>query len=303
MKQRTLKEPVRTTGIGLHTGVKVEITLRPAPPDTGIVFRRMDLDPPAELKADPYLVTDTRLCSMLESGPAKVSTVEHLMSALAGLGIDNALVDLTGPEIPILDGSSAPFVYLLQSAGIVEQDAPKRYVRILRPIEVRDGDKLARLTPHNGFKIDFTIDFKHPVFEKSGKTVSIDFAETAYAREVARARTFGFMHEVEALRNSGLALGGSLDNAIVMDEYRVLNIEGLRYEDEFVKHKVLDAIGDLYLLGYPIIGAFEAYKSGHALNNALLRELLQHQEAWEFVSFERSEDVPPAFLHLHPLAA
>jgi UDP-3-O-[3-hydroxymyristoyl] N-acetylglucosamine deacetylase len=303
MKQRTLKEPVRTTGVGLHTGAKVEITLRPAPPDSGIVFRRMDLDPPAELKADPYLVTDTRLCSMLESGPAKVSTVEHLMSALAGLGIDNALVDLTGPEIPILDGSSAPFVYLLQSVGIVEQDAPKRYVRILRPIEVRDGDKLARLTPHNGFKIDFTIDFKHPVFEKSGKTVSIDFAETAYAKEVARARTFGFMHEVEALRNSGLALGGSLDNAIVMDEYRVLNVEGLRYEDEFVKHKVLDAIGDLYLLGYPIIGAFEAYKSGHALNNALLRELLQHQEAWEFVSFERSEDVPPAFLHLHPLTA
>ena len=303
MKQRTLKEPVRTTGVGLHTGAKVEITLRPAPPDSGIVFRRMDLDPPAELKADPYLVTDTRLCSMLESGPAKVSTVEHLMSALAGLGIDNALVDLTGPEIPILDGSSAPFVYLLQSVGIVEQDAPKRYVRILRPIEVRDGDKLARLTPHNGFKIDFTIDFKHPVFEKSGKTVSIDFAETAYAKEVARARTFGFMHEVEALRNSGLALGGSLDNAIVMDEYRVLNVEGLRYEDEFVKHKVLDAIGDLYLLGYPIIGAFEAYKSGHALNNALLRELLQHQEAWEFVSFERNEDVPPAFLHLHPLAA
>jgi len=303
MKQRTLKEPVRTTGIGLHTGVKVEITLRPAPPDTGIVFRRMDLDPPAELKADPYLVTDTRLCSMLESGPAKVSTVEHLMSALAGLGIDNALVDLTGPEIPILDGSSAPFVFLLQSAGIVEQDAPKRYVRITHPIEVRDGDKWARLTPHNGFKVEFTIDFKHPVFEKSGKTISIDFAETAYAKEVARARTFGFMHEVEALRNSGLALGGSLDNAIVMDEYRVLNVEGLRYEDEFVKHKVLDAIGDLYLLGYPIIGAFEAYKSGHALNNALLRELLQHQEAWEFVSFERSEDVPPAFLRLHPLAA
>jgi UDP-3-O-[3-hydroxymyristoyl] N-acetylglucosamine deacetylase len=303
MKQRTLKEPIRATGVGLHTGVKVEITLRPAPPDTGIVFRRMDLDPPAELKADPYLVTDTRLCSMLESGPAKVSTVEHLMSALAGLGIDNTLVDLTGPEIPILDGSSAPFVFLLQSAGIVEQDAPKRYVRITRPIEVRDGDKWARLTPHNGFKVEFTIDFKHPVFEKSGKTISIDFAETAYAKEVARARTFGFMHEVEALRNSGLALGGSLDNAIVMDEYRVLNVEGLRYEDEFVKHKVLDAIGDLYLLGYPIIGAFEAYKSGHALNNALLRELLQHQEAWEFVSFERSEDVPPAFLRLHPLAA
>ena len=303
MKQRTLKEPVRTKGVGLHTGAKVEITLRPAPPDTGIVFRRMDLDPPAELKADPYLVTDTRLCSMLESGPAKVSTVEHLMSAFAGLGIDNALVDLTGPEIPILDGSSAPFVYLLQSAGIVEQDAPKRYVRILHPIEVRDGDKWARFVPHNGFRIEFTIDFKHPVFEKSGKTVAIDFADTAYAKEVARARTFGFMHEVEYLRSQGLALGGSLDNAIVMDEYRVLNQDGLRYEDEFVKHKVLDAIGDLYLLGYPIIGAFEAYKSGHALNNALLRELLQHQEAWEYVSFERSEDVPPAFLHLHPLAA
>jgi UDP-3-O-[3-hydroxymyristoyl] N-acetylglucosamine deacetylase len=303
MKQRTLKEPVATKGVGLHTGAKVEITLRPAPPNTGIVFRRMDLDPPAELRADPYMVTDTRLCSMLESGPAKVSTVEHLMSALAGLGIDNALVDLTGPEIPILDGSSAPFVYLLQSAGIVEQDAPKRYVRILRPIEVRDGDKWARFVPHNGFRIEFTIDFKHPVFEKSGKTVSIDFAETAYAKEVARARTFGFMHEVEYLRSQGLALGGSLDNAIVMDEYRVLNQDGLRYDDEFVKHKVLDAIGDLYLLGYPIIGAFEAYKSGHALNNALLRELLQHQEAWEYVSFERSEDVPPAFLHLHPLAA
>jgi UDP-3-O-[3-hydroxymyristoyl] N-acetylglucosamine deacetylase len=303
MKQRTLKEPVATKGVGLHTGAKVEITLRPAPPNTGIVFRRMDLDPPAELKADPYLVTDTRLCSMLESGPAKVSTVEHLMSALAGLGIDNALVDLTGPEIPILDGSSAPFVYLLQSAGIVEQDAPKRYVRILRPIEVRDGDKWARFVPHNGFRIEFTIDFKHPVFEKSGKTVSIDFAETAYAKEVARARTFGFTHEVEYLRSQGLALGGSLDNAIVMDEYRVLNQDGLRYDDEFVKHKVLDAIGDLYLLGYPIIGAFEAYKSGHALNNALLRELLQHQEAWEYVSFERSEDVPPAFLRLHPLAA
>jgi len=303
MKQRTLKEPVRTTGVGLHTGVKVEITLRPAPPDSGIVFRRMDLEPPVDLKADPYLVTDTRLCSMLESGPAKVSTVEHLMSALAGLGIDNALVDLTGPEIPILDGSSAPFVYLLQSAGIVEQDAPKRYVRILRPVEVKDGDKWARFVPHNGFKVEFTIDFKHPVFEKSGKTVSIDFAETAYAREVARARTFGFMHEVEYLRNQGLALGGSLDNAIVMDEYRVLNQDGLRYEDEFVKHKVLDAIGDLYLLGHPIIGAFEAYKSGHALNNALLRELLQHREAWEFVSFEREEDVPPAFVRLHPLAA
>ena len=303
IKQRTLKTSVRATGVGLHSGIKVEMTLRPAAPNSGIVFRRMDLDPPAELKADPYLVTDTRLCSMLESGAAKVSTVEHLMSALAGLGIDNLIVDLTGPEIPIMDGSSAPFVFLLQSAGIIEQDAAKQYVRIIKPIEVRDGDKWARFVPHNGFKVEFTIDFKHPVFEKSGKTVSIDFADKAYTKEVSRARTFGFMHEVEALRNSGLALGGSLDNAIVMDEYRVLNQDGLRYDDEFVKHKVLDAIGDLYLLGHPIIGAFEAYKSGHALNNALLRELLQHQESWETVSFQQDEDVPPAFLRLHPLIA
>jgi UDP-3-O-[3-hydroxymyristoyl] N-acetylglucosamine deacetylase len=303
IKQRTLKTPVRATGVGLHSGVKVEMTLRPAAPDVGIVFRRMDLDPPAEVRADPYLVTDTRLCSMLESGPARVSTVEHLMSALAGLGIDNLLVDLTGPEIPIMDGSAAPFVFLLQSAGIVEQDAAKRYVRIRKPIEVRDGDKWARFVPHNGFRVEFTIDFRHPVFDKSSKTVSIDFADNAYTKEVARARTFGFMHEVESLRNSGLALGGSLDNAIVMDEYRVLNQDGLRYDDEFVKHKVLDAIGDLYLLGHPIIGAFEAYKSGHALNNALLRELLQHQESWEFVSFQHEEDVPPAFVRLYPLAA
>lgn len=303
MKQRTLKAPVETTGVGLHSGVKARITLRPAAPDSGIVFRRMDLDPPAELKADPFLVTDTRLCSLLESGAARVSTVEHLMSALAGLGIDNLLVDLTGPEIPILDGSSSPFVFLLQSAGIVEQDAPKKYVRIKQPIEVRDGDKWARFVPHHGFRVEFTIDFDHPVFEKSGKTVSIDFADTAYTKEVARARTFGFMHEVEYLRNNGLALGGSLDNAIVMDEFRVLNQDGLRYDDEFVKHKVLDAIGDLYLLGHPVIGAFEAYKSGHALNNALLRELAQHREAWEMVSFTREQDVPPAFLRLHPLAA
>jgi UDP-3-O-[3-hydroxymyristoyl] N-acetylglucosamine deacetylase len=277
------------------------MTLRPAAPDTGIVFRRLDLVPPVDLKADPYLVTDTRLCSALESGRAKVATVEHLMSALAGLGIDNILIDLTGPEVPIMDGSSAPFVFLLQSAGIVEQPAPKRYVRILEPIEARDGDKWVRFTPHNGFRIEFTIDFAHPVFDKTAQRVVVDFAETAYTKEVARARTFGFMHEVEHLRNNGLALGGSLDNAIVMDEYRVLNQDGLRYDDEFVKHKVLDAIGDLYLLGHPIIGAFEAHKSGHALNNQLLRTLLAHQEAWELVSFERSEDVPEAFLRLHPL--
>ena len=301
IKQRTLKSPIRATGVGLHSGIKVEMHLRPAPVNSGIVFRRMDVDSAPDLKANPYLVTDTRLCSVLESGATKVATVEHLMSALAGLGIDNVLVDLTGPEVPIMDGSSAPFVFLLQSAGIEEQDAPKKYVRILHPIEVRDGDKWVRFTPHNGFRIEFTIAFNHPVFEKSAQTVVVDFDHTSYTKEVARARTFGFMHEVEYLRNHGLALGGSLDNAIVMDEFRVLNNDGLRYDDEFAKHKVLDAIGDLYLLGHPIIGAFEAYKSGHALNNKLLRELLEHQESWEYVSFERSEDVPEAYLRLHPL--
>ena len=301
IKQRTLKNPIRATGVGLHSGVKVEMHLRPAPIDSGIVFRRMDIEGAMDLKANPYLVTDTRLCSVLESGNAKVATVEHLMSALAGLGLDNVLVDLTGPEVPIMDGSSAPFVFLLQSAGIEEQDAPKKYVRITQPIEVRDGDKWVRFTPHNGFRIEFTIAFDHPVFEKSAQKVVVDFDHTAYTKEVSRARTFGFMHEVEALRNHGLALGGSLDNAIVMDEFRVLNNDGLRYDDEFAKHKVLDAIGDLYLLGHPIIGAFEAYKSGHALNNKLLRELLEHQESWEYVSFERSDDVPEAYLRLHPL--
>ena len=299
--QRTLKSPIRATGVGLHSGVKVEMTLRPAPPDTGIVFRRMDVNPPVDIAASALAVTDTRLCSMLGSGDASVATVEHLMSALAGMGIDNLLVDLSGPEIPILDGSSAPFVFLLQSAGIEEQPAPKRYVRITRPIEVREGDKWARFTPHNGFRVEFTIDFDHPAIGKTGNTVVVDFAEQPYAREVARARTFGFVHEVEALRANGLALGGSLDNAIVMDEYRVLNSDGLRYDDEFVKHKVLDAIGDLYLLGHPIIGSFEAYKSGHALNNRLLRELLAHAESWEMVTFSRAEDVPPAFLRLAPL--
>jgi len=301
IKQRTLKNPIRATGVGLHSGVKVEMHLRPAPIDSGIVFRRMDIEGAIDLKANPYLVTDTRLCSVLESGNAKVATVEHLMSALAGLGLDNVLVDLTGPEVPIMDGSSAPFVFLLQSAGIEEQDAPKKYVRITQPIEVRDGDKWVRFTPHNGFRIEFTIAFDHPVFEKSAQKVVVDFDHTAYTKEVSRARTFGFMHEVEYLRNHGLALGGSLDNAIVMDEFRVLNNDGLRYDDEFAKHKVLDAIGDLYLLGHPIIGAFEAYKSGHALNNKLLRELLEHQESWEYVSFEHNEDVPEAYLRLHPL--
>jgi len=303
IKQRTLKSQVRTTGVGLHSGVKVEMTLRPAAAGTGILFRRVDLDPPVDIPVDPYKVTDTRLCSALTVDKAKVATVEHLMSALAGLGIDNIVIDLTGPEVPILDGSAAPFVFLLQSAGIEELNAPKQFVRIREPIEVREGDKWVRLSPHDGFRIDFTIDFDHPVFEQSGQVVSVDFDNTSYIREVARARTFGFMHEVEMLRNNNLALGGSLDNAIVMDEYRILNADGLRYDDEFVKHKVLDAIGDFYMIGKPIIGRLEAHKSGHALNNQLLRALMEKQSAWELVTFENDSDAPEAVAHFYPQAA
>ena len=303
IKQRTLKTQVKTTGVGLHSGVKVEMTLRPAAAGTGILFRRVDLDPPVDIPVDPAKVTDTRLCSALTVGEAKVATVEHLMSALAGLGIDNIVIDLTGPEVPILDGSAAPFVFLLQSAGIEELNAPKQFVRILEPVEIREGDKWVRLSPHDGFRIDFTIDFDHPVFEQSGQVVSVDFDRTSYIREVARARTFGFMHEVEMLRNNNLALGGSLDNAIVMDEYRVLNADGLRYEDEFVKHKVLDAIGDFYMIGKPIIGRLEAHKSGHALNNQLLRTLMENQSAWELVTFENEKDAPEAVAHFYPQAA
>jgi UDP-3-O-[3-hydroxymyristoyl] N-acetylglucosamine deacetylase len=302
-KQRTLQSQVKTTGVGLHSGVKVEITLRPAAAGTGIVFRRVDLDPPVSIPVDPYKVTDTRLCSAVTAGNTKVATVEHLMSALAGLGIDNIVIDLTGPEVPILDGSAAPFVFLLQSAGIQELPAAKEFIRIIQPIEVKDGDKWARLTPYDGFRIDFTIDFDHPVFDHSSQVVSIDFAETSYIKEVARARTFGFMHEVEMLRNNNLALGGSLDNAIVMDEYRVLNADGLRYEDEFVKHKVLDAIGDFYMIGKPIIGRLEAYKSGHALNNQLLRALMETQSAWEIARFEKADKAPRAIAHFYPQAA
>ena len=303
IKQRTLKTRVKTTGVGLHSGVKVEMTLRPAAAGTGILFRRVDLDPPVDIPVDPYKVTDTRLCSALTVDKAKVATVEHLMSALAGLGIDNIVIDLTGPEVPILDGSAAPFVFLLQSAGIEELNSPKQFIRILEPIEVREGDKWVRLSPYDGFRIDFTIDFDHPVFEQSGQVVSIDFDNTSYIREVARARTFGFMHEVELLRSNNLALGGSLDNAIVMDEYRVLNADGLRYEDEFVKHKVLDAIGDFYMIGKPIIGRLEAHKSGHALNNQLLRALAENQSTWELVSFENTDDAPEAVTHFYPQAA
>jgi len=298
LKQRTLKHVIHATGVGLHTGDKVKITLRPAAPDTGIVFRRVDLDSPIEIKALPQHVKDTRLSSTLDVDGVRVATVEHLMSALAGLGIDNAYIDLTASEVPILDGSAGPFVYLIQSAGIVEQPVPKQFIRIKKTIEVRDGDKWVRFEPYHGFKIDFAIDFDHPVIEHTGKSVTIDFADNSYVREISRARTFGFMHEVEALRNMGLARGGSLDNAVVLDEYRILNSEGLRYEDEFVKHKVLDAIGDLYILGHPLIGAFYAYKSGHALNNKLLRALLADAEAWEYATFEQVEEAPSVFLPL-----
>jgi UDP-3-O-[3-hydroxymyristoyl] N-acetylglucosamine deacetylase len=299
IKQRTIRSQIKATGVGLHSGIKVEMTLRPAAPNTGILFRRIDLDPPADIPVDPSRVTDTRLCSALEGDGAKVSTVEHLLSALAGLGIDNIIIDLSGPEVPIMDGSAAPFVFLLQSAGLEEQNAAKKYIRVKKHVEVREGDKHVSLSPYNGFRLEFGIDFDHPVFEKSGKEVVIDFAETSYVKEIARARTFGFSHEVEMLRNNGLALGGSLDNAIVMDEYRVLNADGLRYDDEFVKHKVLDAIGDLYVLGKPIIGSFHAYKSGHALNNQLLRAMLADQTAWETVSFESIDEAPEAIVRWH----
>jgi UDP-3-O-[3-hydroxymyristoyl] N-acetylglucosamine deacetylase len=278
------------------------MTLRPAAAGTGIVFRRIDLPQPVDIKAGPYAVGDTRLSSCLERDGVRVQTVEHLMSAFAGLGVDNAYVDVTAPEVPIMDGSAGPFVFLLQSAGIEEQNAPKRFIRILSPVEVKEGDKWVRFEPHNGFKLDLAIDFAHPVFERTRQSVCIDFSATSYVKEVSRARTFGFMQDVESMRSQGLALGGSLDNAIVMDEYRVLNSDGLRYDDEFVKHKVLDAIGDLYLLGHPVIGAFSGYKSGHALNNQLLRRLLQERQAWEFVSFDRVEDAP-VFLAWQPQAA
>jgi len=298
IKQRTLKNVISATGVGLHTGQKVTLTLRPAAADTGIVFRRVDLPQPVTIKADPFQVTDTRMCSALEADGVKVNTVEHLMSALAGLGIDNVYIDLTASEVPIMDGSASPFVFLVQSAGVEEQNAPKRFIRVKKAIQITDGDKWVKLEPYNGFRVTLSIDFKHPVFDHSGKAVTVDFADTSFIKEISRARTFGFMHEVEYLRNNGLALGGSLDNAIVMDEFRVLNTDGLRYDDEFVKHKALDAIGDLYLLGHPLIGAFTGHKSGHALNNQLLRGLLADQTAWEYVSFNRLEEAPAGFARL-----
>ena len=292
LKQRTLKTLIRAAGVGLHSGVKVTMVLRPAAPDTGIVFRRVDLDPVVDLPASALRVGDTRMCSCLEYGGVRVGTIEHLMSAFAGLGIDNAWVDLDAPEVPILDGSAAPFIFLIQSAGIEEQNAAKKFIRVIRPIEVRDGDKWARFEPYDGYRLSFSIVFNHPAIDKSAQKAEIDFAEHSYVREISRARTFGFMQEVEYLRENGLALGGGLENAIVLDEFRVLNQDGLRYGDEFVKHKILDAVGDLYLLGHPLLAAYSSHKGGHALNNQLARELLAQQEAWELVSFEKAESAP-----------
>jgi len=295
LRQRTLKSLIKASGVGLHTGQKVRITLRPAPPDTGIVFRRVDLASPVDIPARAELVGEARLASTLIKDGVKIHTVEHLMSALSGLGIDNAYVDLDAPELPIMDGSASPFALLLQQAGIEEQAAPKRFLRVKKPLEVKDGDKWARLEPYEGFRLSFSIEFHHPAIERSTQSVTVDFAETSYLKEIARARTFGFMHEVERLREDGLALGGGLDNALVLDEYRLLNTDGLRFADEFIRHKLLDAIGDLYLLGGPLLGAFTAHKSGHALNNRLLRALTADRTAYEFVTFEEAEQAPAAF--------
>jgi len=302
IKQRTLQNIIRATGVGLHTGEKIYLTLRPAAPNSGIRFRRVDLKEPVEILACPENVTDTRLSTTIEKNGTRISTVEHLMSVFAGLGIDNAYVDLTAPEVPIMDGSAGPFVFLVQSAGIQEQDAPKKFLRIKKTVEVRDEDKWVRFEPFEGFKVSFEIDFNHPVFKSSAKKSSMDFSTTSFVREVSRARTFGFMGDLEVLQQNGLARGGGMDNAIVMDDFRILNEDGLRYEDEFVKHKILDAIGDLYLLGHPLIGAFHAHKSGHYLNNLLLRELLAEKEAWELVSYEDVESAPIAFVNTAPAA-
>jgi UDP-3-O-[3-hydroxymyristoyl] N-acetylglucosamine deacetylase len=296
IKQRTLKNVIRATGVGLHTGKKVYLTLRPAAVDTGIIFRRVDLADPVEIKARPENVGDTRLSTTLVKGDVRISTVEHLLSALAGLGIDNAYVDVSAPEVPIMDGSAGPFVFLVQSAGIEEQSAPKRFIRIKRSVIVEQDDKWARFDPFDGFKVGFSIDFDHPVFQSHQQNAVVDFSTTSFVREVSRARTFGFMRDIEQLRERELALGGSLDNAIVVDDYRILNEDGLRYEDEFVKHKILDAIGDLYLLGHSLIGAFSGHKSGHALNNRLLRALMADESAWEQVTFEDVDTAPIVFL-------
>ena len=296
IKQRTLKNVIRATGVGLHSGEKVYLTLRPAPVNTGIVFCRTDLDPIVTIEAKAANVGDTTLSTNLVKGNARVCTVEHLLSALAGLGIDNAYVDLSAPEVPIMDGSAGPFVFLLQSAGIEEQNALKQFIRIKRKVSVSDGDKSATFLPFDGFKVGFTIDFDHPVIKGRSQNISIDFSSTSFVREVSRARTFGFMKDIEYLRENNLALGGSVENAIVVDDYRILNEDGLRYDDEFVRHKVLDAIGDLYLLGKSLIGEFQGHKSGHALNNKLLHTLLAQQDAWELVTFDQETVAPISYV-------
>jgi UDP-3-O-[3-hydroxymyristoyl] N-acetylglucosamine deacetylase len=297
IKQRTLKNVIRATGVGLHSGEKVFMTLRPAAVNTGIVFRRIDLPSPVEVKAQAHLVGQTQLCTVLvDENNVKIKTTEHLLAALAGLGVDNAYVDLSSEEVPIMDGSAGPFVFLIQSAGIEEQNAAKRFIRIKKTVQASDGDKWARFEPYNGFKVGFTIDFKHPAFKKTAANAEIDFSTTSFVKEISRARTFGFMKDIEYMRDRNLALGGSLDNAIVLDDYRVVNEDGLRYEDEFVKHKILDAIGDLYLMGHSIIGAFFAYKSGHGLNNQLLRALIADPSAWEEITFEEGYEAPISFV-------
>jgi len=297
IKQRTLKNVIRATGVGLHSGEKVYMTLRPAAVDTGIVFRRVDFAEPVEIKATAHNVGDTLLSTTLVQGDVRVSTVEHLLSAMAGLGIDNAYIDLSAAEVPIMDGSAGPFVFLLQSAGIEEQSKAKRFVRIKKTVTIKDGDRWARFEPFDGFKVGFSIDFNHPAFSKSTSRAEIDFSTTSFVKEVSRARTFGFMKDIEMLRERNLALGGSMDNAIVLDDYRVLNEDGLRYEDEFVKHKILDAIGDLYLLGHSLVGAFYGYKSGHQLNNQLLRTLMADASAWEEVTFQDPAAAPISYSH------
>lgn len=301
IKQRTLKNSIRTTGVGLHTGDKIQLTLLPAPIDSGIVFRRTDINPPVEIKATAKNVGETTLSTCLIKDDVRVSTVEHLMSAMAGMGIDNAIVELTGPEIPIMDGSAAPFVFLIQSAGVQEQNSPKKFVRIKKEVILHDGDKFAGFVPFDGFKVSFSIEFDHPVFKHRRPQTELDFSSASFVKDISRARTFGFMHEIEYLRSKGLARGGSMDNAIVVDQYRILNEEGLRFEDEFVKHKVLDAIGDLYMLGNSLICEYKAHKSGHSLNNRALRLLLEQPDAWELVTFTEGQLVPISYIE--PIAA
>jgi len=303
IKQRTLKNTIRATGVGLHSGDKVYLTLHPAEPNSGIQFRRVDLDEPVIIDAIPENVGETMLSTTLVKDGNKVATIEHLLSALAGLGIDNAIIDVSAAEVPIMDGSAGPFVFLLQSAGVAEQDCPKQYIRIKKPVRVEEGDKWAAFEPFEGFKVTFTIDFDHPAFPDHLKTSVMDFSSTTFVKEVSRARTFGFMKDIEFLRENNLALGGSLDNAIVVDDDKVINEDGLRYADEFVKHKILDAIGDLYLLGHSLIGEFKGFKSGHALNNKLLLALLENKDAWEKVSFENDDDAPIAFMRSIPSSA